>query len=249
MLLIKDLHVNVGDIEILQGVNLEVPDGEIHALMGPNGSGKSTLANSLMGHPGYDIVSGEVTFDGKNVLDLTVDQRARLGLFMAFQYPCEIPGVGLREFLRTASDAVNKGKVSLWDFTEELGNAMESLQMDDSYLDRSLNEGFSGGEKKRAEILQMLILKPRLAILDETDSGLDVDALRIVAKGVRTLSSSRFSSLVITHYQRILDYLEPDKIHIFHNGKVALSGGPELAGEIDAHGYSMLTEETEYLTS
>lgn len=246
-LIIEDLHASINGLPILKGVNLIVPSGEVHALMGPNGSGKSTLANVLMGHPNYEVTKGEVHYNGENVLEMDPDERARNGVFLAFQYPQEIPGVRVVDFLRTAGMAVRPDGFSLSEFMDKLDDAMEMLQMDKSYLRRSLNEGFSGGEKKRAEILQLLMLNPSLAILDETDSGLDIDALRIVANGVSKMRSKSFSALVITHYQRILNYLEPDKVHVMHEGKVALSGGRDLALELEARGYEVLKENASVL--
>ncbi|MFC2150245.1 Fe-S cluster assembly ATPase SufC [Calditrichota bacterium] len=243
MLKIENLHVSIQGTPILKDFNLEIPDGEVHALMGPNGSGKSTLASTLMGHPAYEVIKGSANFNGVELLELDPDERARLGIFLAFQYPHEVPGVGMKDFLRTASLAVNKDDFSLAGFMDKLDEAVETLQMDKSYLTRALNEGFSGGEKKRAEILQMLMLKPKLAILDETDSGLDIDALRIVAGGVKTLRSESFSALVITHYQRILNYLEPDVVHIMHQGKIIETGGKDLAKQLEQTGYENLKED------
>lgn len=240
---IDDLHVSVAGVEILNGLTLTVPPGEIHAIMGPNGSGKSTLANSLMGHPNFEITSGSVTYGDVNLLELSPDERAKEGIFLAFQYPHEIPGVRMQDFLRTSTVAVHEKNLSLAAFADSLDEAMDILQMDKSYLTRYLNDGFSGGEKKRAEILQMLMLKPSLAILDETDSGLDIDALRIVSKGVNTLKGDGFSALVITHYQRILKYIEPDVVHILYKGKIAHQGGKELAEELEVKGYEMLKGE------
>lgn len=244
---IRDLHVEVAGIEILRGVNLVIPPGEIHAMMGPNGSGKSTLANTLMGHPNYQVTSGQVIYGGEDLLSLSTDQRAKEGLFLAFQYPHEIAGVRLQDFLRTASMAVHPQRSSLADFSDAVDGALGLLDMNRSYLNRSINEGFSGGEKKRAEILQMIISDPTLAILDETDSGLDVDALKLVSEGVNSLRSSHFSALVITHYQRILNYLKPDFVHVMHHGRIVRSGDCQLAKEIETHGYEMLKVKSEFL--
>ncbi len=222
---IKDLHASIGEVKILNGIDLALPAGEVHAIMGPNGSGKSTLANVLMGRPDYTVTKGEVYYGEDNLLELDPDERARQGVFLAFQYPYEIPGVRVQDFLRTSMLAVHPDRTSLADFADLLDDTLELLKMDRSYLTRSLNEGFSGGEKKRAEILQMIILDPTLAILDETDSGLDVDALKIVAEVVNSLRREDFSALVITHYQRILNYLIPDKVHILHKGRIVKTGG------------------------
>ncbi len=245
-LIIDNLHASVAGVEILKGLTLTIPAGEIHAIMGPNGSGKSTLANSLMGHPNFDITEGSVMYGDIDLLALPPYERARNGIFLAFQYPHEIPGVRMQEFLRTSTMAVHKTPISLADFADKLDESMEILKMDRSYLTRYLNDGFSGGEKKRAEVLQMLMLEPTLSILDETDSGLDIDALRIVSQGVNTLRSEKFSALVITHYQRILKYIEPDKVHILYKGKIAFSGGKELAEELEVKGYEMLKGEGEW---
>ena len=252
-LTIKDLRVSVEDKLILKGFNLEVKQGEIHALMGPNGSGKSTLAYSLMGHPKYKVVGGEVWFKGQNILELTPDERARLGLFLAFQYPTAIPGVSLANFLRTAVNAVRGGEVNgngkapvgvpIAEFRKMLTEKMELLQMDKSFARRYLNDGFSGGEKKRAEILQMAMLEPEIAILDETDSGLDIDALRIVSEGVNTLAGPEMGILIITHYQRILNYIEPDFVHVMVNGQIVASGGAELAHQLEDKGYDRYVKQ------
>ena len=243
-LIIKDLRVSVEGKSILKGFNLEIKPGEIHALMGPNGSGKSTLAYALMGHPKYEVEGGEVWFKGQNILELTPDERARLGLFLAFQYPTTIPGVSLANFLRTAVNAVRGGKsgngkaaVPIAEFRKQLTEKMGLLRMDKSFASRYLNDGFSGGEKKRAEILQMAMLEPEVAILDETDSGLDIDALRIVSEGVNRLAGPRMGILVITHYQRILNYVKPDFVHVMVNGQIVDSGGPELAHRLEVEGY------------
>ncbi|UCC89033.1 MAG: Fe-S cluster assembly ATPase SufC [Anaerolineales bacterium] len=244
---IKDLRVSVEGQLILKGLDLEVKQGEVHALMGPNGSGKSTLAYSLMGHPKYEVEGGEVWLKGQNILELTPDERARLGLFLAFQYPTVIPGVSLANFLRAAVNAIRGGEVNgngkaqvgvpIAEFRKMLTEKMELLQMDKSFARRYLNDGFSGGEKKRAEILQMAMLEPEIAILDETDSGLDIDALRIVSEGVNALSGPHMGILVITHYQRILNYIQPDFVHVMINGRIVASGGAELAHELEAQGY------------
>ena len=239
---IKNLHVNVetdqGTREILRGVDLTINEGEIHAIMGPNGSGKSTLAYTIAGHPKYTVVEGEILLDGENVLEMTVDERARAGLFLAMQYPVEIPGVSVSNFLRTAATAVRgeAPKLRLW--VKEVKEAMDSLQMDSSFAERNVNEGFSGGEKKRHEILQMELLKPKIAVLDETDSGLDVDALRIVSEGVnRVAATGEVGTLLITHYTRILRYIKPDFVHVFVDGRIVEEGGPELAEHLEAEGY------------
>jgi Fe-S cluster assembly ATP-binding protein len=248
-LVIKNLHVNVEDKEILKGLNLEVNRGEIHAIMGPNGSGKSTLANTLMGHPTYEVTEGEIWFKGQNIVELSPDERSRLGLFLAFQYPSAIPGVSVANFLRTAINARyekpgaggnGNGEVrgiSMREFRQLLKDKMAMLQMDDSFTRRYLNDGFSGGEKKRMEILQMAMLQPEIAVLDETDSGLDIDALRIVSEGVNQLMNPNLGVLVITHYQRILNYVKPEHVHILVNGRIVMSGGPELALELEERGY------------
>jgi Fe-S cluster assembly ATP-binding protein len=243
-LVIKDLHVKVGDVKILHGVNLEIPTGEIHAMMGPNGSGKSTLANALMGHPNYEVTKGEVYLGDVDILSLSPNERARQGLFLAFQYPLEIPGVRVQDFLRTSTMAVHPNGRSLAEFMDDVESSMETLKMDRSYLMRYLNDGFSGGEKKRAEVLQMMMLKPKIAIMDETDSGLDIDALQIVSDGVNSMRGENYSALIITHYQRILNYIKPDRVHILHKGIIALSGGVELAEQLEAEGYAMLKKKS-----
>jgi len=239
---IHDLHVTVetenGPREILSGVDLTVKQGETHAIMGPNGSGKTTLAYSIAGHPKYTITSGSVTLDGEDVLAMTVDERARAGVFLAMQYPVEIPGVSISNFLRTSATAVRGEAPKLRTWVKEVKEAMAGLQMDPAFLERNVNEGFSGGEKKRHEILQMELLKPKVAILDETDSGLDVDALRVVSEGVnRVRSTGEVGTLLITHYTRILRYITPDYVHVFAAGKIVKSGGPELADELENEGY------------
>ncbi len=239
---IKDLHVSVntedGEKQILKGVDLTIKSGEAHAIMGPNGSGKSTLAYSIAGHPRYTITSGSVTLDGQDLLEMSVDERARAGLFLAMQYPVEVPGVSVSNFLRTAKTAIAGEAPPLRAWVKEMRQAMDDLRMDDSFSERSVNEGFSGGEKKRHEILQMELLKPRFAVLDETDSGLDVDALRIVSEGVnRVRSTTDVGVLLITHYTRILRYITPDFVHVFVDGRVAEEGGPELAERLEDEGY------------
>jgi Fe-S cluster assembly ATP-binding protein len=236
-LVIEDLHVNVEDKEILRGVDLTVEPGRVHALMGPNGSGKSTLAYALAGHPRYKVTGGKVRFKGEDVLTLRPDERATLGMFLAMQYPVEVPGVSVTNFLRTAVNAVRGEDVSVREFARELREQMRLLDMDQRFAERNLNEGFSGGEKKRHEILQMALLRPELAILDETDSGLDVDALRVVADGVNRLRGPDLGVLLITHYTRILRYIAPDAVHVMVEGRVVKSGGPELADELEEHGY------------
>lgn len=250
---IRNLHVSINNLEILKGVNLVVKQGEVHALMGPNGTGKSTLAYALMGHPSYEITEGKVWFKGQYINDLRADERSHLGLFLAFQYPVSIPGVTVANFLRTALNAnrriVNpedKG-ISIPEFRRLLKEKMDLLQMDHAFAGRYLNEGFSGGEKKRAEILQMATLKPEIAIMDETDSGLDIDALRIVSEGVNTLRGPKLGILVITHYQRILNYIEPEFVHIMLDGRIVESGGPELALHLEEHGYDWLRQKEDVI--
>jgi Fe-S cluster assembly ATP-binding protein len=248
LLAIRGLKARVAESEdeILRGVDLEVRAGEVHALMGPNGSGKSTLAKVLAGHPHYERTAGEILYKGRDLLELDPDERARLGLFTAFQYPMEIPGVSIANFLRTAVNARReKGdEVSVLDFYDELRERMAALNMEESFIERFVNEGFSGGEKKRAEILQMALLQPDLAIMDETDSGLDVDALKLVASGVNTLVGERpeMAVLLITHYQRILNHITPDRVHIMYRGRIVQSGGKDLALDIEARGYDFLRE-------
>ncbi len=238
---IKDLHVKVagdGGKEILRGVDLTVRAGETHAIMGPNGSGKSTLAYSVAGHPKYEITQGSVTLDGEDVLAMSVDERARAGLFLAMQYPVEVPGVTVSNFLRTAKTAIDGEAPNLRHWIKDVKTAMTDLKMDPVFAERNVNEGFSGGEKKRHEILQLELLQPRIAILDETDSGLDVDALKVVSEGVnRVRSGSDVGVLLITHYTRILRYITPDFVHVFVDGRIAEQGGPELADELEANGY------------
>lgn len=239
---IRDLHVSVetkeGPKPILRGVDLTIASGETHAIMGPNGSGKSTLASALAGHPKYTVTSGTATLDGEDLLEMTVDQRARAGLFLAMQYPVEVSGVSVANFLRTAKTAISGEAPALRTWGKEVKGAMENLRMDPAFAERSVNEGFSGGEKKRHEILQMELFKPRFAILDETDSGLDVDALRIVSEGVnRAKEQTDIGILLITHYTRILRYIKPDFVHVFVDGKIAEEGGPELADRLEEEGY------------
>jgi Fe-S cluster assembly ATP-binding protein len=237
LLEIKDLHVSVENKEILKGVNLSIPPGEVHAIMGPNGSGKSTLSYALMGHPRYRVTSGEVLLGGESILSWTADQRARKGMFLCFQYPTSIPGVTLPNYLRTVLKSIRGADVPVKDFRRELKESMESLAMKEEFLKRYVNDGFSGGEKKRNEILQMSLMKPRLAILDEVDSGLDIDALRIIAENLQAMRSADRSMLLITHYQRILNYLTLDRVHVFSGGRIITSGGRELAERLEKEGY------------
>ena len=239
---IKDLHVSIeteqGEKEILKGVTLTINTNETHAIMGPNGSGKSTLAYALAGHPKYEVTSGSVTLDGEDVLEMSVDERAKAGLFLAMQYPVEVPGVTVTNFLRSAKTAIDGEAPKLRNWTKDLKQAMENLRVDPAFASRNVNEGFSGGEKKRHEILQLEMLKPKFAVLDETDSGLDVDALRIVSEGVnRAQDENQMGTLLITHYTRILRYIKPDFVHVFVDGKVAEQGGPELADRLEEEGY------------
>jgi Fe-S cluster assembly ATP-binding protein len=246
LLKLENLHVALEDgTEIVKGVDLEVDTNEVHAIMGPNGSGKSTLAYALMGHPAYEITDGKIVFDGEDVTEMGADERAQRGLFLAFQYPHAIPGVTVTSFLRSAINAVRKAKnggvddpIAIPEFRKTLLAEMDHLKVSRELASRYLNDGFSGGEKKRVEILQMAMLKPRIAVLDETDSGLDIDALRVVAGGVKDLVGPDMGALVITHYQRILDYITPDKVHVFVDGKIVESGGPELAKKLEKDGYA-----------
>jgi len=245
-LIVKNLQVSVvteaGSKEILRGVDLTVRSGETHAIMGPNGSGKSTLAYSIAGHPKYTVTGGSVTLDGVDVLEMSVDERAKTGLFLAMQYPVEVPGVSVSNFLRTAVTAIRGEAPKVRTWVGEVKAAMASLNMDTAFSERNVNEGFSGGEKKRHEILQMELLRPKIAILDETDSGLDVDALRIVSEGVnRVKSNSDLGVMLITHYTRILRYIKPDFVHVFANGKIVEAGGPELADKLEEQGYAAYT--------
>ncbi len=246
---IRDLHVSVSDKEILRGVTLTINQGEIHALMGPNGSGKSTLAYALTGHPGYQVTRGEVIYKGKNILELPADERSKLGLFLAFQYPVAIPGVSVANFLRTAinarrrTDGDGNGKpkgISIPEFRKLLREKMKMLNVDEAFAGRYLNDGFSGGEKKRVEILQMAVLEPKMAILDETDSGLNIDALRLVSEGVNRLAGPEMGILVITHYQRLLNYIKPQFVHVLLSGRIVESGGPELALALEEKGYDFI---------
>ena len=242
---IKNLHVSIEDKEILKGVNLTLKTGEIHAIMGPNGTGKSTLSAAIMGNPNYEVTKGEILFDGKNILDLEVDERARLGLFLAMQYPSEIPGITNAEFMRAAINARREedNKISVREFIKKLDEKMALLNMPEEMAERYLNEGFSGGEKKRNEILQLMMLEPSFAILDEIDSGLDIDALKVVAKGVNEMRGENFGALIITHYQRLLNYITPDVVHIMMDGRVVLTGDAELAKRLEAEGYAGISKE------
>jgi Fe-S cluster assembly ATP-binding protein len=246
---IRELRANAGDKEILKGISLNVNAGEVHAIMGPNGSGKSTLAQVLAGHPGYEVTGGSVTYDGKDLLDMDPEERAQAGVFLAFQYPVEIPGVTNAYFLRTAYNELQKARglpeADPLDFLDVMTEKLKVVDLDESILQRSVNAGFSGGEKKRNEILQLAVLEPRLAILDETDSGLDIDALRTVADGVNRLRSENRSFVVVTHYQRLLNYIVPDYVHVLVNGRIAKSGGKELALELEARGYDWISEPVE----
>ncbi len=246
---IKNLHVSIEGKEILKGLTLTIKQGEIHAIMGPNGTGKSTLAYTLMGHPNYTVTEGEILFDGKNIRELEPDERSRAGIFLAFQYPVAIPGVTVANFLRSAINARRRAEnpedkgVPIPEFRKMLKEKMDTLKMDHAFAGRYLNDGFSGGEKKRAEILQMATLKPSIAILDETDSGLDIDALRIVSEGVNALAGPDLGVLVITHYQRLLNYIKPQFVHIMMHGRIVESGGPELALHLEEHGYDWVREK------
>lgn len=242
---VKDLHVSIEEKEILKGLNIEVNGGEIHAVMGPNGTGKSTLASALMGHPNFAINKGEAYLDKQNLFDMEVDERAQAGLFLAMQYPSEISGVTNSDFIRSAMNAQREegDEVSLMKFIRAMDEKMDLLEIDQSFQHRYLNEGFSGGEKKRNEILQLMMLQPRMAILDEIDSGLDIDALKVVAKGVNSLRSENFGCLIITHYQRLLNYVTPDYVHVMMQGRIVKSGGPELAQKLEEHGYDWIKEE------
>jgi Fe-S cluster assembly ATP-binding protein len=239
---IQDLHVNVAGKEILKGVNLTVPTGEVHALMGPNGSGKSTLAYTLMGHPNYEVTQGRVLFKGEDVLELDPDERARRGIFLAFQYPTAIPGVSMGNFLRLAVKSVRGEDMPVAQFRKLVQDKMGLLKMEGSFLGRYVNDGFSGGEKKRAEILQMALLNPQMAIMDETDSGLDIDALRVVSEGVNALRNPSLGVLIITHYQRILNYIKPDHVHLLVDGRIVQSGGIELVEALEREGYEELVK-------
>ena len=242
---IKDLHVSIEDKEILKGVNLTINTGEIHAVMGPNGTGKSTLSSAIMGHPSYEVTQGEVLLDGVNILELDVDDRAKAGLFLAMQYPSEITGVTNADFMRSAINAKREEgeEINLMQFIKKLDKEMDFLDIDQDMAQRYLNEGFSGGEKKRNEILQLMMLEPKFAILDEIDSGLDIDALKVVSKGINQMRGDEFGSLIITHYQRLLNYITPDHVHVMFGGKVVTSGGPELAKRLEEEGYEWVKEE------
>jgi Fe-S cluster assembly ATP-binding protein len=249
MLEIKNLHASIGDKEILRGVNLVVKPGEVHAIMGPNGSGKSTLSSVIAGREDYEVTSGDILWDGQSILELAPEERAHMGLFLSFQYPVEIPGVSVSNFVKTALNAVRtaRGEEALDASTmlKKMREALQLLEMDKGFLSRSLNEGFSGGEKKRNEIFQMAMLEPRLAILDETDSGLDIDALRIVAQGVNALRSPKASFVVITHYQRLLDYIVPDVVHVLYKGRIVKTGDKSLALDLEERGYDWIKKEAE----
>jgi len=249
MLEIRNLHVKVGDNEILKGVDLVVRAGEVHSIMGPNGSGKSTLAQVLAGREMYEVTDGEVLYEGKNLLVMSPEERARAGIFLAFQYPVEIPGVSTAYFLKAALNAIRKHRgleeLDAMDFLALVREKMKLLEMDQSFLNRPINEGFSGGEKKRNEIFQMAVLEPKLAILDETDSGLDIDALKVVANGINALRSPERAMLVITHYQRLLNYVAPDHVHVLFDGRIVRSGGKELALELEERGYDWIKAEAE----
>ncbi|MDU7756627.1 MAG: Fe-S cluster assembly ATPase SufC [Staphylococcus epidermidis] len=242
---IKDLHVSIEDKEILKGVNLTINTGEIHAIMGPNGTGKSTLSSAIIGHPSYEVTQGEVLLDGVNILELDVDERAKAGLFLAMQYPSEITGVTNADFMRSAINAKREEgqEINLMQFIKKLDKQMDFLDIDKDMAQRYLNEGFSGGEKKRNEILQLMMLEPKFAILDEIDSGLDIDALKVVSKGINQMRGEEFGALMITHYQRLLNYITPDKVHVMYGGKVVKSGGPELAKRLEEEGYEWVKEE------
>ncbi len=250
-LIIRNLHISIEGKPIVKGLDLTVRQGEVHAIMGPNGTGKSTLAYTLMGHPAYEVTEGEVWFKGQNIVELAADERSRLGLFLAFQYPVAIPGVTVANFLRTAVNArrraANPGDkgIAIPEFRKILKERMASLKMDSGFAGRYLNDGFSGGEKKRAEVLQMAVLRPEIAILDETDSGLDIDALRIVSEGVNALRGPEMGALVITHYQRMLNYIKPDFVHVMMDGRIVESGGPDLALHLEEQGYEWVREKIE----
>jgi Fe-S cluster assembly ATP-binding protein len=253
LLEIKNLHVKVGDREILKGINLQVNAGEVHSIMGPNGSGKSTLAQVLARRESYDVTAGEVIFDGKDLLAMKPEEAACEGVFLAFQYPVEVPGISNAYFMRSALNAIRKyrgeDEMDAIDFLPMLREKTKLLDMDEKLMNRSVNESFSGGEKKRNEILQMAVLNPKLAVLDETDSGLDIDALRIVAKGVNAMRNSERAMIVVTHYQRLLDYIVPDYVHVLVDGKIVRSGGPKLALELEAQGYGTMESDTRTATT
>ena len=253
MLEIKDLHASIGNVQILNGVNLHVKAGEVHAIMGPNGSGKSTLANVLAGHPSYTVTSGEALFEGENLLGMLPENRARAGIFLCFQHPIEVPGVRLDHFMRAGYNAIQKSKgleeMDVLKFDRMLNNKVDVVEMDRNLTKRSVNEGFSGGEKKRNEVLQMAVFEPKLSILDEPDSGLDVDALRIVAGGINQLRTPDNALILVTHYQRILNYVVPDMVHVLINGRIVKSGGKEVALEVESQGYDDLEKAAEALQS
>ncbi|WP_411953762.1 Fe-S cluster assembly ATPase SufC [Alkalibacillus sp. S2W] len=242
---IKDLHVEIEGEEILKGVNLTIKGGEFHAVMGPNGTGKSTLASAVMGHPKYEITKGEIYLDGEDVLEMEVDERAQAGLFLAMQYPSEISGVTTSDFLRSSINSQREegDEIPLMQFIKEMDSKLDTLEIDKNMAQRYLNEGFSGGEKKRNEILQLMMLQPAIAILDEIDSGLDIDALKVVSKGINEMRSDNFGCLIITHYQRLLDYITPDHVHVMMQGRIVKSGGPELAHRLESEGYDWIKEE------
>jgi len=242
---IQNLQVSIEDRQILKGVNLVVRKGEVHALMGPNGSGKSTLANAILGHPKYIVTGGKILMKGEDILEMETDERARKGLFLAFQYPCEVPGVRQSNFLRLACNARHGRDMDVTDFYSKLEEKMKVLDIDEKFMKRYLNEGFSGGEKKRNEILQMMMLEPEFAIMDETDSGLDIDALKVVSRGVNELRGPGLGILIITHYERILRYINPDFVHIMVDGKIVKSGGSDLAGHLEEHGYDWIIKDGE----
>ena len=246
---IRNLHVSAEDKEILKGVDLDVSKGEIHALMGPNGSGKSTLANAVMGHPGLEVTEGSIHFKGEDITEAAPEDRSRMGLFMAFQYPVAIPGVTVAKYLRMAlnahRDARGESEIKLKDFRKDTETAMELMNIPREFSSRYVNDGFSGGEKKRMEVLQLAMLRPQLAVLDETDSGLDIDALRIVAEGVNRFAGPDMGTLIITHYQRILHMIKPDRVHVIYQGRIVKEGGPELVSELEDKGYGWITQEVE----
>jgi Fe-S cluster assembly ATP-binding protein len=242
---VQGLHVAVEGKEIVSGLSLTVPAGEVHAIMGPNGSGKSTLANALMGHPRYEVTGGKILLKGQDITDLSPDQRAAKGMFLAMQYPTSIPGVTMVNFLRAALKAVEGRDVPIREFRQRLLDAMALLKMDESFARRYVNEGFSGGEKKRAEVLQLSLLRPAVAVMDETDSGLDIDALRTVSEGINALRNPEMGILLITHYQRMLNYVTPDRVHVLYRGRMVRSGGPELAAELEEKGYDWITSEVD----
>jgi Fe-S cluster assembly ATP-binding protein len=248
LLKIENLHAEIAEegTEILKGVDLEIREGEIHAIMGPNGSGKSTLAKVISGHPAYEVTDGDILLRGESILDVEPDERARAGVFLAFQYPVEVPGVSIANFMRTALGALRGGEIDVFEFAEELTTKMEMLEMDVAFAERSVNDGFSGGEKKRNEILQLAMLEPQLAVMDETDSGLDIDALKIVSRGINKIKGNRadMTVLLITHYQRMLNYIQPDYVHVMVDGRIVRSGGPELALELEERGYDWVRTAT-----